>query len=120
MVSTLLWGIVTMSVKCRSRSLDHSGCSKSMSRMITMQGLTLSAITNVEKHTLSHRFMSRSLGSDMLVKISRSQCMLEEDAKYNYYQYVKFDTHTYHCCIETHLNVNHGWTNAMSNGRGER
>ena len=40
------------SMKSRSRALGHSACLKSMSRTITMQGLTLAAITTSEKHTL--------------------------------------------------------------------
>ena len=40
------------SMKSRSRSTGHSACSKSMQRTITMQGLMLTAIMAVEKHTL--------------------------------------------------------------------
>ena len=35
----------------RSRAPSHSGCLKSMSRTITMQGLTFTAITASEKRT---------------------------------------------------------------------
>ena len=38
-----------LSAKSRSRSPGHSGCLKSISRTITMQGLTLAAITVTEK-----------------------------------------------------------------------
>ena len=40
------------SMKYRSWVSDHSVCLKSMSRTITMQGLTLTAITSSEKYTL--------------------------------------------------------------------
>ena len=39
------------SMKSRSRVLDHSVCLTSISRTITMQGLTLTAITASEKST---------------------------------------------------------------------
>ena len=40
------------SMKSKSRAQGHSACLKDMSRTITMQGLSLAAITNLEKHTL--------------------------------------------------------------------
>ena len=40
------------SVKSRSRASGHSACLMSMSRIITMQGLALAAISASEKHTL--------------------------------------------------------------------
>ena len=40
------------SAKVTSRELGHNGCLKSMSRTITMQGLTLTAITATEIGTL--------------------------------------------------------------------
>ena len=36
-------------VKCRSKSLGHSACSKNMLKTNTMQGLTLTAVTAAEK-----------------------------------------------------------------------
>ena len=40
------------SVKSRSRPPGHSACLKSMSRTITMQGMTLASMSALEKHTL--------------------------------------------------------------------
>ena len=51
------------SLKCWSRSycISYSACLKRiMLGTATMQGLTLKAITAAEKHTSSHRFISRS------------------------------------------------------------
>ena len=42
----------TLSAKSRSRAQGHSVCLKSMSRIITLHGLTLAAITAAEKGTL--------------------------------------------------------------------
>ena len=39
-------------MKSRSRPSGHSACSKSMSRTITSECSTLTAITAAEKHTL--------------------------------------------------------------------
>ena len=39
------------SMKSRSRALGHSDCLRSISRTITMQGLTLAAISVLEKST---------------------------------------------------------------------
>ena len=49
-----------LSLKCSSRSLVHSAYSKSMPRAATMQD-----ITAAKNCTLPHRFMSKSLESEM-------------------------------------------------------
>ena len=40
-------------VKCRSRAPDHSGCFKSMSKTITIQGFILPIITAAKTYTIS-------------------------------------------------------------------
>ena len=76
-------------------------CSKGMQRSISMQGLTLAAITAAKKLTLPLRIITKSWKHEMLVKVTRSQCMQEKYAKDNYY--ARFNTSTYHCCKERHF-----------------
>ena len=42
-------------VKYRTRALGQGACLKGMSRIITMQGFTLAAITDTEKTKLRHK-----------------------------------------------------------------
>ena len=45
----------SLECECRSTALGHSASLKSMLRTITMQGLTLAAITAVEEKNLNAR-----------------------------------------------------------------
>ena len=58
----------------RSRAKEHCVCLKSMSRTITMQGLTLAAITASRQHTLMLRLDVKSWQSQSSGK-SRSRAM---------------------------------------------
>ena len=73
-------------LKCRS----NSQCLKSKLKTITMQVLTLKAITTAVKGTLLHNFKSRSLVCEMLVNDTWSHCVLSKYAENNYYAW--FDT----------------------------
>ena len=71
-----------------SRIRGHRVCLKSMSRTITMLGLTLAAITASQKRTLMLdllKIMTKLLERNILVKSTRSQCVLNEYVKDNNY-----------------------------------
>ena len=77
---------------------------KSMLRTITrsIKGLTLTAITAAEHHTLLHRFMLKALKREMLVKVTGLECLPEEYVKDNYQVHERLDTNSYHCCRASH------------------
>ena len=59
------------SAKSRSKAPGHSACLKTIFRTITMQGLTLTVITALEKGLLS-KFMTKSLERDIEAKSTGS------------------------------------------------
>ena len=69
--------------------MGQGACLKGMSRTITMQGLRLAAITDVEKTKFRHKICQ----SQWTVKYG-SRCVLEGYVKDNYY--ARFETHRYH------------------------